>query len=255
MVTKEFLQKTDKIPGWLSRREGRLLYYFSSLLGHKGSVVEIGSFAGKSTAFLALALKETGASHVFSIDPHLGQTHADSPRVKSKETFGRFKKNLKNLGLEKRVVILRKTSEEANRGWTKPIAVLNVDGLHEYEFAREDLRLWLPHLIPGGAVICHDAFSPYPEVFAAVREMVFDSGEFRFVGVSESQIFAIKGEPTSLLERINLWRSVFFVTLASSIWHNKQIPAPIADFLVKRVLKVFYLNRFAIFINLYENYL
>jgi hypothetical protein len=36
---------------------------------------------------------------------------------------------------------------------------------------------------------------------------------------------------------------VYFISLASSIWQNKNIPPKIADFLVKRVLKIFYINK------------
>lgn len=242
MMTKDFLAKTDPIPGWLSRREGQLLYYFAKLLGKKGEVVEVGSFQGKSTVFLAQAIKELKTGKVTAIDPHLGQTHVAKSGPKFGETFNKFKANLRNFGLSKQVLAIRKTSFSASKTWKKPIAVLNIDGLHEYQFAKQDLELWLPHLVSGGVVICHDAFSPFPEVFAAIKETIFKSAKFRFVGVSESQIFAIKGRPRNLLEKVDLWRSIFFISLASSIWQNKKIPPRLADFLVKRVLKIFYLN-------------
>lgn len=243
MITEDFLAKTDQISGWLSRREGLLLHYFAKLLGRKGEVVEVGSFQGKSTAFMAQALKDLGIGKVAAIDPHLGETHVAKTGPKFGETFSKFKGNLHKLGLSQNVLAIRKTSAKANKGWKKSIAVLNIDGLHEYEFAKQDLDLWLPHLILGGVVICHDAFSPFPEVFAAVKKTVFESGKFRFVGVSESQIFAIKGRPQNIIEKVDLWRSIFFISLASSIWQSKKVPPLIADFLVKRVLKVFYLNR------------
>lgn len=243
MLTKDFLEKTDKIPGWLSRREGRLLYEFSKDLGNKGTVVEVGSFQGKSTAFLAQALKETGNKKVFSIDPHLGETHASKGSPKFGETFNKFVHNLKSLKLLDNVEAIRKTSASANKGWKKPIAVLNIDGLHEYEFAKQDLDLWLRYLIKDSVVVCHDAFSPFPEVFAAVKKTIFESGQYRVVGVSDSQIFAIKGQSRSFWEKLNLWRSVYFISLASSIWQNKNIPPKVADFLVKRVLKIFYINK------------
>lgn len=243
MLTTSFIERTNKIPGWLSKREGRLLYELAKLYGKGGEVVEIGSFQGKSTAFLAQAVKENGEGRVASIDPHLGETHATKNGSHFGETFLKFKKNLRNLELDEFVVSLRKTSREASKAWKRKIAVLNIDALHEYEFAKEDLSRWLPHLIPGGVVICHDAFSPYPEVFQAVREKIFETGKFRYIGVSESQIFAVKGMPQNSLERVNCWRMIFFIKLASNVWHSKIIPEGVANFLVKRVLKIFYLNR------------
>lgn len=242
MLTTSFIEKASKIPGWLSGREGRLLYELAKRYDERGDVVEVGSFQGKSTAFLAQAVKENGKGRVVSIDPHLGETHAVKGGPRFGETFGKFKKNLRDLGLSKLVTPIRKTSREASKSWKGAIAVLNVDALHEYEFAKEDLSLWLPYLVPGGVVICHDAFSPYPEVFRAVKEKVFDSGKFRYIGVSESQIFAVKGAPQNSLEKLNRWRMIFFVQLASDIWHSKMIPEALANFLVKRVLKLFYLN-------------
>lgn len=242
MLTPEFLKTVKEIPGWLSGREGRLLYELAKQLGKRGNIVEIGSFQGKSTAYLAFGAKEVGAGRVISIDPHLGETHIDKQGPKFGETFSKFKKNMEKLRLTDQVTVIRQTSKKASQGWKGQIAVLNVDGLHEYEYAKEDLTIWLPHLISGGVVVCHDAFSPYPEVFRAVREKMFQSGKFSWIGVSDSQIFAVSGRPKNVLEKINLWRSVFFITLAGNIWHSKVIPPPLADFLVKRVLKIFYIN-------------
>jgi cephalosporin hydroxylase len=50
------------------------------------------------------------------------------------------------------------TSEEAAADWSRPISLLWIDGDHEYESVRQDLRLWEPYLLPGATVALHDTF-------------------------------------------------------------------------------------------------
>ncbi|MCL4397844.1 class I SAM-dependent methyltransferase [Patescibacteria group bacterium] len=214
-----------KIAGWLSDYEEQLLAYFAKK--SPGTIVEIGSFQGKSTVAMGLATRNL----IYAIDPHQGQTQANGK--KGLPTYTVFLKNIKKYHLDK-VVPIRKTSETANKGWKKKISLLHIDGLHEYEFAKQDLKLWLPHLENNGVVICHDAFAPFPEVWRAVREEIFN-GKFSYIGVLDSQVFAVKGRGWNYQQP--------FIILASNIWHS-NLPYSVRDFLVKRVLKSFYLNKF-----------
>ena len=57
-----------QIPGWLSDDEGIFLYNSAKKTKKKkGVIVEVGSFKGKSTGFLASAEKR-----IYSVDPHKG---------------------------------------------------------------------------------------------------------------------------------------------------------------------------------------
>lgn len=204
------------IAGWLSKYEGELLAYFAKRA--KGPIVEIGSFQGKSTVAMAKVTK----NKIYAIDPHY---------LKSYQKF------LANTKKYKNIIPLKKTSARANIHWSLPISLLHIDGAHEYKFTKQDLQLWLPHLETGGVVICHDAFCPYPDVWRAVKEEIFDKRGWSYIGVLDSQIFAIKGKAKRNWQRP-------FIILASSIWHQRKIPYPIREFAVKRILKPFYLNKF-----------
>lgn len=46
-------QMTDSVDGWLGRREGPYLYALAQIGSRLGAVVEIGSWKGKSTIWLA----------------------------------------------------------------------------------------------------------------------------------------------------------------------------------------------------------
>jgi len=236
------ISKTMSLPGWLSLNEGRLLYDLVKTTPRNGEVVEIGSFQGKSTIFIASALKNLNRPAMFSIDPHVGQTHVGKKEFSP--TFVSFQRNIKNAGISKYVTAIRKTSAAAAKTWKKPIAFLNVDGLHEYKFIKEDLTLWSPFIVDGGVVVCHDAFSPFPDVFCAIKEEIFSTGDYRYVGVNDSQFFAVKGRPRNIFEELNFERSKFFLILASRIWSNNALPKSLRFIIVNRILKIFFMNKF-----------
>ncbi len=247
-MTTKLLLKNDSflkdIPGWLSENEGRLLTNLAAGLPKDAVIVEIGSFQGKSTVFLGLGLK---SGKIYAIDPHKGQTHAtkrgSTPFGIVRPTYFAFLKNLRMFGVEDKVVPIQKTSKAANKNWLKKIDLLHVDGLHEYEFAKKDLQLWLPFLEDGGVVVCHDAFCQFPDVFRAVKEEIFTK-DCSFIAASDSQIMAVKGKPKNLWQKINVSRQKFFLTLASEIWHNNALPENLRFFLVNRLLKIFFMNVF-----------
>lgn len=203
------------IAGWLSKNEGKLLAHFAQKID--GVIVEVGSYQGKSTVFMARVTKNP----IYAIDPHY---------------LGSYKKFLGNTKKYKNIIPLKKTSAAANKNWRLPISLLHIDGNHEYKFAKQDLELWLSHLENNGTVICHDAFCPYPEVFQAVKEEIFDKPGWAYIGVLDSQVFAIRGK-----KKLNWQRP--FIILASNIWHNKNLSENFRFFIVNRLLKIFFLNK------------
>jgi hypothetical protein len=65
---EELQALAERTIGWLSEPQGLALYQ-TARRATGGDVLEIGSFCGKSTIFLALACKYTPAQF-FAIDPH-----------------------------------------------------------------------------------------------------------------------------------------------------------------------------------------
>lgn len=247
LQNKKFQKAILEIPGWLSLEEGLLLYKLTKKLYRKGTIVEIGSFQGKSTVFIASALKDENCGNVYGIDPHKGETTAGKKEYAP--SFKAFLKNVRQFQVDEFVIPIRKTSEDANRGWKRPISLLFIDGLHDYLHAKQDLELWLPHLVSGGVVACHDAFSPYPEVFKAVHEELFESGTFRYISFTNSVLYAVKGKAETLREKLILLYNISLITFISLLWHSRFIPVPARDFLVtvlKRIIikeRVFDQNR------------
>ncbi len=116
-------------------------------------VVEIGSARGRSTCFMAMALRENGSGKVFAIDPHTATAWNDTDSI---DTYDILKSNVASLGLTSYVEILRKTSGEVADGWNQEIDILFIDGDHSYEGAKGDWDLFSPFVKPFGSVIFHD---------------------------------------------------------------------------------------------------
>jgi predicted O-methyltransferase YrrM len=129
-----------------------LLYGLARAL--KPSVaVEIGSARGKSACYVGRALKENGTGKLYAIDPHMPTDWND---IDSVDTLAVMRRNIKALGVENQVEIVRDVSESAAASWTRPIDLLFIDGDHSYAGVKRDWDLFSPHVTPFGVVVFHD---------------------------------------------------------------------------------------------------
>jgi len=155
MDIKETKKFTDKVDGWLSDKEGELLFDLAKNCTGKGVIVEIGSWKGKSTIWLGNGSKSGNKIMIYAIDPHTG-----FPEIKKKVgeiyTFEEFKNNIKNANIDDIVVPIKKTSKEAADNFIEPIELIFIDGIHEYEHIRMDFEAWFPKVIDGGTMAFHD---------------------------------------------------------------------------------------------------
>ena len=115
--------------------------------------VEIGSAHGWSTCHIGLALRENFKGRLYAVDPHLPTAWNDVGAVDSLPILVR---NLRRFGLEKCVSIIRSTSAEAARDWSRTIDFLLIDGDHSYEGVKRDWAIFSPHLGPFGVAVFHD---------------------------------------------------------------------------------------------------
>jgi hypothetical protein len=145
------------VEGWLTDAQAaRLAAAGARAAG--GTVVEIGSFRGKSTIALARA-----AGAVVAIDPHAGSDRgpqeiaADAER--GDDDHAAFVANLAAAGVSDRVRHVRAMSADALGLVDGPLALLYVDGAHRFGPARDDIVRWGGRVEPGGRMLVHDAFS------------------------------------------------------------------------------------------------
>lgn len=132
-------------PGWFSRREGDLLYSVARACEGKGVIVEIGSYCGKSTTFLAAGSAAGLSTPVYAIDPH-----------EAGGTEQRFRRHIEESGFGHLVRPIVARSWDAAADFREPVEVLFIDGSHEERHVRLDWQLWFPKLVEGGWVGLHD---------------------------------------------------------------------------------------------------
>ena len=138
------------IDGWLSEPQGRALYHAAKMTRGRGVIVEIGSWKGRSTVWLAAGAQAVGR-RIYAIDPHCGSR--ENPAA---NTLAEFQENIRRAGLADVVEPLVMTSIEAAATIADPVELLFIDGDHSLQGARQDAEIWLPRLVCGGVVLMHD---------------------------------------------------------------------------------------------------
>lgn len=131
--------------------------------------VEIGSWKGKSSVYMAVEIANSGKDIKFDcIDPW--------PDWKEEgEYFETWCKNLYETFLSNVDPVkeylnpVRATSMEVvDKYEDESIDFIFIDGNHEYEFVYEDIKYWLPKVKSGGVLSGHDYH--YPPVINAVAD-------------------------------------------------------------------------------------
>ena len=181
---QELTERLSEVEGYLEPAEGYALYLLAYAGYGQGRIVEIGSFLGRSTCWLALGSLRAGREKVAAVDHHLGSPehqagakHKCKVLVKQGTTFHAFMENLQKLGVEEHVEPVRSESVAAAEAWSEPIRLLFIDGNHSYEASKNDFEAWSRFLVPGGYVGFHD-IGTWPGVTGYYEEMLAERKDF-----------------------------------------------------------------------------
>ena len=136
--------------------------------------VEIGSWLGRSTCYMAEQIKNSGKKIEFHcIDPYIG-TPGDAS-WNPDGYYQEFLNNMKNAKVDDIVISHKIESEEASSLFeNESLKFVYIDGNHEYGFVKKDLELFYPKLKSNGVLAGHDY--QYKGVNVAVDE--FFENEF-----------------------------------------------------------------------------
>lgn len=183
----EALAAVEGVDGWMSPDQAQRLYNAAAGTHQGDTIVEIGSFRGRSTIVLASAAPS--GVQIVAIDPHAGNDRGpqeiDGFEAAAANDHDVFNANLAAAGVAERVQHIRAFSDAAHDQVVGDLAVLYVDGAHRYAPARSDIREWGRRVGPGGTLLIHDSFSSVGVTLAIVRELMF-GGRWRYIGRARS---------------------------------------------------------------------
>ncbi len=192
-------QVCQTIDGFLTEYEGQALLLLAACGESDAEIVEIGSFLGRSTAFLAAGARIAHRGKVTAIDHfaggrehQAGQAFASKDLLRDGSTLPQFSANLLRVGLLGNVSVLVGKSHDLSEAWEKPINLLFIDGDHEYDSVRDDFNSWSKFVCRGGIVCFHD-FGGWAGVTQFYNELTATTKEYKEIAHVHSMKVIQKG--------------------------------------------------------------
>ena len=164
----ELLRAAEAAAGFMPAIEGRALFDAAAAYAARGPILEIGSYCGKSTIYLAAAARDAGQV-IVTVDHHRGSEEHQpgweyhdprlvDPATGRLDTLPCLRATLAAAGLEDDVVVVVGRSAQVAALWRTPLGMVFIDGGHTDAAAQRDYEGWVPWIAPGGALAIHDVF-------------------------------------------------------------------------------------------------
>jgi glycosyltransferase involved in cell wall biosynthesis len=198
LLTLPILTRMRAVEGWLDDDEADLLIASTAralATLDAGAVVEVGSYLGRSTVALGSVVRTVRpTARVYAVDPHDGRVGAlDQGIQQTRPTLDGFRHNIASAGLSDFVVTIQQHSFDV--AWDQPIALLLIDGLHDYANVARDFHHFEPYVVEHGYVAFHDYADYYPGVKAFVNELL-QTGGYRAIHCAAS-LMVVQKQPAA----------------------------------------------------------
>lgn len=156
--------------GFLAEAEGLRLYELAVEASRDVPLLEVGSYCGRSTLFLAEGCRESGRHPLFAIDHHHGSEEQQPGQeyfdptlydavAGTVDTLTPFIRRVRLAGLMEWVIPVVGDSARIGRYWTHgALGLLFIDGGHTEEAAFDDYHAWSERVVAGGYLCIHDIF-------------------------------------------------------------------------------------------------
>lgn len=160
----------DSTEGMICFDEALLLYHLSRQVT-RGCIVEVGSYRGRSTVFLARGSLDGNIVPVYAIDPHRDYVGVLGGVFGPKDRGCFFKAMLDNKCSEI-VRLINLSSEMISNESLENISLLWLDGDHSYSGVKRDFECWKPRLFLDAFIAFDDANDPTLGPRMLINELV-----------------------------------------------------------------------------------
>lgn len=174
---RTMLDSLGGIEGLMLEKEALALYRSCKRLPQNAKILEIGSFQGGSTLAMGHAIAGTDIE-LYCLDPWSNYINQDDfamfKRSKVSDDFriiNNFIKNTAFIGENLRM-LRGKTNAFARLLEGKNFDFIFIDGAHDYDSVRYDIKVAFSALKPGGFICGHDYHSEGHGVIRAVNELI-----------------------------------------------------------------------------------
>jgi len=171
-----------EIPGWFSAEDGacyrRLVGEMLDRRPAPARIVEVGCWAGRSTAWIARLCTARGARLV-AVDHHRGSSDDYDARYRAllsgQDVPALFRQQMAALGADVR--LLQADSTAAAQSFAPAsLDLVFLDASHDRHAVACDLDAWWPRIAEGGVLAGHDHDAKHPGVIAAVDDFAAARG-------------------------------------------------------------------------------
>ncbi|MFC1631538.1 class I SAM-dependent methyltransferase [Candidatus Omnitrophota bacterium] len=168
------LKQLQQLPGNTGFRESKLLFQIARSLKNNAVIVEIGSFLGKTTCFIAEGIGNKQIQFL-TVDTW----NNDKKPGGHKDVYDEYLENTK--AYKGKFTPLRGYSYDIVKTWPqqRKINFLFIDGDHSYEGMKRDIEDWLP-LVKDKGIVCFHDYRDAPGVIKAVDE-ARKQGRLKFI--------------------------------------------------------------------------
>ena len=153
----------EDIPGFFRWDEGCAAYHLAAAGPGLGCIVEIGSYRGRSTAYLAAGSAAAGRPGVVAVDHfrgsrehQKGQMNEDPDAAAGRSFRAGFEAMMALHGID--AIIAEGDFGEIAKRWARaprPIRLLLLDADHRFEETKRAYDAWAPSVEPGGIIAFH----------------------------------------------------------------------------------------------------
>lgn len=162
------------IPGFFDYPD--LYDMWFSKVPDNGTMVEVGSWKGRSTSYMGELIKKSNKSVKFyAVDTWEGSEEhkedIEKLHIQGRTLFEEFKSNIELCEVSNYITPLRLSSLEASKKFSdNSLDFVHIDASHDYESVLEDIIAWYPKVKPGGIISGDDYVPCWNGVIKAVNK-------------------------------------------------------------------------------------